>query len=302
VEETISVILSNQSPYKRERTKLPSQPSNLDNLSAKETVTVYRESKKGKIWAAVIGINRYKNDKLNLQYARNDAQAFANYMRSNMGLDGSTLFELYDERATRREIQSLLGQQLRTKVSKEDTVFIFFAGHGAPESDPSSQDSDKIRKYILTHDAELEDLYSTALSMDSVGDIFSRIQADRIIFIVDSCYSGAGGGRTILAHGSRAVLSDDFLNRLAQGRGRIILTSSRENEVSQESPQLHHGFFTYYLLDGLKGKADLNGDGIIDVDEISLYLNKNVPLATNNAQHPVKKGEAEGQVVVGRVK
>jgi len=132
--------------------------------------------------------------------------------------------------------------------------------------------------------------------------IFSRIQAERIIFLVDSCYSGAGGGRTILAHSGRAVLSDDFLNRIAQGKGRIILTSSRENEVSSESDQLKHGYFTYHLLEGLKGKADLNGDNIIDLDEISLYLNKHVPEATNNAQHPVKKGEAEGQVVVGRTK
>jgi hypothetical protein len=275
---------------------------NLDNLSEKATVKIYQETKKGKIWAAVIGINKYRNSKINLNFARNDAQAFADYLKSNMGLDRNTLFELYDEQATLKEIKSLLGQQLKTKVGKEDTVFIFFAGHGASESDPSSQDSDKFRKYILTHDVEIEDLFSTALAMDSVADIFNRIQAERIIFIIDSCYSGAGGGRTILAHGTRALLSDEFLNRIAQGKGRIILTSSSENEVSQESPQLQHGYFTYYLLEGLKGKADMNGDGIIDVDEISLYLNKVVPQATNQGQHPVKKGETEGQVIIGKVR
>jgi len=84
-------------------------------------------------------------------------------------------------------------------VRKEDTLFIFFAGHGAPEDDPASPDQDKIRKYLLPYDAEIEDLYTTAIAMDEIAEIFGRIQADRIVFMVDSCYSGAGGGRTILA-------------------------------------------------------------------------------------------------------
>ncbi len=273
------------------------------NLSTTENVTVYRESKRGEIYAAVIGINQYKDSKLNLKYARNDAEAFASYLRTNLGLDNDHLFELYDENATKTKISSLLGNQLARKVKTEDTVYIFFAGHGAPEYDSSSMDRDKIRKYILTHNVELDDLYTTAISMDTVAEIFGRIQAERIIFIIDSCYSGGSGGRTILAHNSgRAVLSDEFLSRIAQGRGRIILTSSRENEVSQESDKLKHGFFTYYLLEGLKGKADTDGNGVIDLDEISLYLNRHVPAATENAQHPVKKGESEGTVVVGRVK
>lgn len=99
-----------------------------------------------------------------------------------------------------------------------------------------------------------------------------------------------------------APLSEDFLNRMVQGKGRIILTSSRPGEVSREDGSLEHGYFTYNLLEGLKGAADLNGDGIIDLDEISLYLNRTVVAQTEGKQHPVKKCEAEGQVVVGKVK
>ena len=46
----------------------------------------------------------------------------------------------------------------------------------------------------------------------------------------------------------------------------------------------------------------MDGDGFIDVNEISSYLNREVPKATDQKQHPVKKGEAEGQVVIGRVR
>jgi len=72
--------------------------------------------------------------------------------------------------------------------------------------------------------------------------------------------------------------------------------------VSQESANLKHGFFTYYLLEGLRGGADLDRDNLIDIDEIYRYLNKWVPDKTNGTQHPVKKGVAEGQMIIGRIK
>ena len=80
------------------------------------------------------------------------------------------------------------------------------------------------------------------------------------------------------------------------------MTSSSANEVSQESDKLGHGYFTYYLIEGLKGAADIGNDGEVDVDEVYQYLNMRVAEATNGSQHPVKKGEAEGRVIIGRVK
>ncbi len=72
--------------------------------------------------------------------------------------------------------------------------------------------------------------------------------------------------------------------------------------MSKESKKLGHGFFTYYLLDGLKGAADTDGDRSIDLDELSLYVKRQVREATDGTQTPVKKGDAEGQVIVGRVR
>jgi uncharacterized caspase-like protein len=275
----------------------------IENLSMSKLVTVFRDSERGEIWAAVIGLNEYQNSDIpSLNYAKNDAQAFADYLRENMKLDRDHLFELYDSKATVRNMKSVLGTRLRRMADRpEDTVYIFFAGHGAPEKDPESKDGDGIAKYILAYDSDPQDLYSTAMPMDEVARILSRIRAERIIFIADSCYSGGAGGRTILAPGRRASLSDAFLERIAQsGKGRIILSSSNANEVSQESDELRHGYFTYYLLKGLKGEADLDGDRLIDIDEIYRYLNKWVPDQTKGTQHPVKKGQAEGLVIVGR--
>ena len=96
-------------------------------------------------------------------------------------------------------------------------------------------------------------------------------------------------------------MSDVFLAWLVEGKDQVILTASKGSEVSEERENLGHGVFTYYLLEGLKGKADLDGDGVITVDEIYTYVSKKVPEVTGQNQNPVKKGEVEGQLILGRV-
>ena len=86
----------------------------------------------------------------------------------------------------------------------EDTVFIFYAGHGAPEADPDSRDGDGIAKYLLPYEADPQNFYGTAIPMDEVARLFRRIAAERLVFISDACFSGASGGRTILSAGTRA--------------------------------------------------------------------------------------------------
>jgi hypothetical protein len=171
----------------------------IENESISKTITVYRESEQGELWGVVIGINRYASPKIPpLKYARNDAESFASYLKNTMGMDLKHLIELYDDNATRRNITLYLGDFLKQKASKkEDTVYIFYAGHGAPEFDDKSKNKDFITKYILPFDADLEYLFSTALDMDRIADIFERIRAQRIFFIADSCYSGTSGGRSI---------------------------------------------------------------------------------------------------------
>ena len=96
-------------------------------------------------------------------------------------------------------------------------------------------------------------------------------------------------------------MSDRFLERLAGGKGKVIITASSANEVSVENDDLGHGVFTYYLLQGMRGPADADADGLITVDEAYRYVSEKVPVATGQEQHPVKKGRVEGQLVMGVV-
>jgi uncharacterized caspase-like protein len=161
-----------------------------------------------------------------------------------------------------------------------------------------SPDGDGLEKYLLPYDADPDDLYATALPMGEISRIFNRIRSERLVFVADSCYSGASGGRTIGISGIRATISEAFLDRIAGGKGRVIITASGANEVSAEDDNLGHGVFTYHFIQGLRGKADIDQDGMITVDEAFRYVSREVPRATGQEQHPVKKGTVEGRLIL----
>lgn len=272
-----------------------------ENLSASRTLNVTRLVDRGKIWAVVIGISQYKGVQP-LRYADQDALAFHDYLVNYIGIPKEQTTLLLNDQATLMALKRTLGTDLRRKAGEKDTVIVYYAGHGAPEADASAGDDDGLEKYIVPYDADPRDLYTTGLPMREIETIFQRLTPERIIFISDSCYSGATAGRTFATASRRAVISENFLTRLSKGKGRIVLSASKASEVSEERDDLGHGVFTYYLLEGLRGKADADGDGIITVDEVYGYVSKKVPEVTGQNQHPVKKGEVEGQLVLGHVR
>jgi hypothetical protein len=271
-----------------------------DGLTAEKSMTVHYVERRKNVWAVVVGINDYPKIR-RLRYAVNDARMVYDHLVNKTRIPAENVTLLLDGEATLTRLRSVLGTHLKKKAGKDDMVIIFFAGHGATEKDVMSPDGDGLEKYLLAYDADPEDLYATALPMGEISKIFHRIRSERLVFIADSCYSGASGGRTIGISGVRANLSESFFDRLASGKGRVILSASGANEVSAEKDELKHGVFTYYLIEGWKGKADADGDGIITVDEVYRYVSEQVPRATGQAQHPVKKGTVEGRLILGVV-
>ena len=270
-------------------------------LSVEKNITVYLTLSLRNVWAVVVGINDYPRLP-KLKYAVNDAQAFYQLLVEKNRIPAENITLLVNEQATLRNVRSALGTGLKSAAGTGDMVIIYFAGHGAAERDATSPDGDGLEKYILTYDSDPADLFSTGMPMRDIGLIFSRIRSERLIFVADSCYSGASGGRTVATLGIRAIISDTFLERVASGRGKIIITASAANEVSVERDDLQHGVFTYYLLEGLRGAADTDRDGMITVDEVYRYVSEKVPRATGQEQHPVKKGTVEGELVLSIIR
>lgn len=286
------------------KTKIERKKSEKEDKSTSESDKIPSETKQGDSYAVVIGIGKYKDPGIpTLKYAANDALSiynilidpkYGNFPKENVLL-------LLDEQATLTEIKSAMGTYLARKAGKDDTVAIYFAGHGSPEIDPTGKADDRLEKFIVPYDARKDDLFGYGLSMDEIRNIYERIESKRVIFFIDSCYSGEAGGRTFSRPDVRArniTISDKFLEDLS-GEGRIIITASKPDELSLETNEFNHGIFTYYLAEGLKGKADLNRDGVVTVDELYTYVYDQVTKKARSLganQHPLKKGMMIGEI------
>jgi hypothetical protein len=260
-------------------------------------------------WAVVIGVGAYKSTAIpQLRYSVADAELVHQVLVGQGGFKKENVLLLTDKterKPTLRDLKWALGTFLARSAKKDDLILIFFAGHGAPEIDPRGAESDGLAKYLVPNDADPNDLYSTALPMDEFQTIFDRIEADRVVVFLDACYSGAAGGRTFASQRTRAGRVDDvFLDRLTRSKGRAIVTASRSSEVSLEVPELGHGLFTHFLVQGLRGAADLDRDGIVSLQEVYQYLEQQVTQKSRSIggnQHPVMKGELEGQLPLIKV-
>jgi uncharacterized caspase-like protein len=242
----------------------------------------------GERWAVVIGIDQYRDPSIaSLRYATADAESVFRFLTTRGGVKPANARLLLNQQATQRAIRQVLGDFLRQKALRDDEVIIYYAGHGTTEPDQSAEGG--VAKYLVPWDADPLSLFSTAIPMEEVDRVFGRLSARKILLIQDTCFSGGAGGRTFLAKGlamRSTTLTDRFLQDLSQKEGRMILTASDVNQVSQEDPALGHGIFTHYLLEALGGGADLDGDGAVTVREVHLYLQRKVHERSNGAQTP----------------
>jgi tetratricopeptide (TPR) repeat protein len=238
----------------------------------------------GKTYALLVGISKYQKPELSLQFAHADASVFGQLLESPRGgglLPDSVLL-LTDEKATTAAVRNGFQDFLKRRAGKSDTVVILIAGHGTVEV-PGSKNA-----YILTYDTDPQDLKSTALPMTELQSLFEEqlAKVGRVLLFVDVCKAGTIG--TI--HNTSVSAN---VQQLGDVEGDLFgLLASRPKEVSLEGPQFGggHGVFSYYVIKGLVGAADENHDGAVDANELIKYVNENVPMATDNKQHPREFG------------
>jgi len=259
-------------------------------------------------WAVLIGVEKYTDSKVSrLAYAVDDVAHLKSVLIEHAGYKASNIVTLTDEQATVEKVRSTLGTWLPRQAGENDMVLIYFSGHGGAEPSVTGRGDDGTEKYMMLNDSKLDDMYSTALPMSELARIFGRIRSDKLLYVMDACYSGATpSARGVARDGMRAIgLSDNYLNSLAASKGTVVLTAARANEVSMESPSLQRGVFTHWLCEALKGYADFNKDGIVSVVELFQWLTGRVPDSAKKlgaSQHPVMKGEITGDFPVAVVK
>ncbi|BEV72989.1 hypothetical protein THUN1379_24710 [Paludibacterium sp. THUN1379] len=230
-------------------------------------------------YGLVIGVQRFANSKVpQLTYPAKDAQDFANYLVATRGghFTRANVQLMLNEQATLRNIDTAL-TQLERKVHPGDTVVVFISSHGAPPNDQGNMN-------VITYDTVItprEQIFYTSLSDTRIQSFISAMKGVQLLFILDTCYSGAAFSKLpgFMASGAKdlfveeeqtATASPSLSNLQYLGKQHttvdanaskdltLLLTASSAAEKSWESNQLQNGVFTHYLIEGLQQTGEVN--------------------------------------------
>ncbi len=226
-------------------------------------------------FAMVVGVSKYRYVRP-LRFADKDAELFRDYLKSPGGgnLKEDNIFCLLNEQALNSTFWSKGFQWLKAKqLRKGDRLFIYLAGHG------DAIDEDQF--FFLTWDCNPGGDKNNYLAGGAIQlfNLKKKIANEttkgvEVFFIMDACRSNELPG---------GIAGLNFLNTAITEKkvGEVIMLATAAGEASLEDASIGngHGLFTYYLVDGLSGLADLNGgpDQKVTFQEIQSYIGNNVP-------------------------
>lgn len=217
--------------------------------------------------ALVFGISKYREDLIpKVQYARRDAEIMASYLQAVAGVTRSRTKLLVDEEATLSDLTAYVEEWLPRRVNADTTVFFYYAGHGTPN--PATG-----KAFLVPYDGH-PDFSSKLYPLDRLYESLEKLPAKEVVVLLDSCFSGASG-RSVLPKGARPM-GLVVETPLAVNKKVTVLSAASGTQISSDYDKEQHGLFTYFVLKGLRGDADRNGDKAVEVEELYEYVNKNV--------------------------
>ncbi|MCX5842562.1 MAG: caspase family protein, partial [Deltaproteobacteria bacterium] len=272
----VKIVAPNQSEiHKTYKLKLSSGVNvvraiafNADNTmqstdAVHEIIAAFKAIGKPSLYALVIGINGYKNPKLQLNYAVADATLFADTLKKGASslFDKVEIKKLSSEEETTREniLKELKAMQ---SLNPDDLFVLYVASHGTVDDG---------EYYLITSNVgstRTERLKTDAIGQSVFKELIGNIPATKKLIIIDTCNAGALGDAIQVAMLTRGMSEDTAMKILSRAVGSTILSASTSIQEALEGYQ-GHGLFTYVLAEGLKGKADKGNTGYVKTTELA---------------------------------
>jgi hypothetical protein len=195
-----------------------------------------------------VGANDGGSERVQLRYAVSDAARLADVMFRVGGVAprDAVLLRDPDRQAIESSVSDIAEAMNRARGGARRVEFVFYySGHSDEEG-------------LLLGDERYR--------YRDLRDAIESVDADVAVAMLDSCSSGSF---TRLKGGRRG--QPFLMNNSADMTGYAFLTSSSDDEASQESDEIGASFFTHYLVSGLLGAADTTRDGTVTLNEVYQY-------------------------------
>ncbi|MDD5169491.1 MAG: caspase family protein, partial [Syntrophales bacterium] len=269
------------------------------NDATHQVAAGFTATRKPVMHALVIGIQEFKNPKLQLKYAVADARLMEEALRKT----GAGLYErvavtllVTPQETTGDAIKKALE---RYRSINPDDLFVFFvASHGTV---------DEGEYFLLTSNVgstSTEKLKRDALSQRDLKERIANIPATKKLIVIDTCNAAALSDAIQVAMLTRGMSEDTAMKVLSRAVGSTIISASTSVQEALEGYR-GHGLLTWVMVEGLQGKADADKDGFIKTTELANYVDDEVPKIAEQhfrkAQYPTVSPSGQA-FPIGRVK
>jgi len=224
--------------------------------------------------ALIIYVSQFDDPSISpLEYSKNDAEAFAEFLKT---------YEIVPQENIEILPNPTLGwmkakvRDFFSKANEGDTLIFYYSGHGY-------YDSKAKKTYFIPKDTMADYVFDTAFPVEDYLEPLVKSSKAKVYMFIDACYSGRLGKDRPLRF---KHFSKTTFERVVENSKVAMLLSSGPDEVSKEDEKLKHGVFTYYLIEGLRGKANENNDPYVTLDELYDYVKSEVSKKTGGLQNP----------------
>jgi len=240
--------------------------------------------------ALIIGVDNYESI-TSAPWAESDASVFYDYAQNALGISDDRIRLITGSESSEAGIWRSVERWLPTEVDKNKSdVYVYFAGHGLASADGNNA-------YLIPWDGDPDLLERTAILRSELIDGLKDLNAANVTLFMDTCYSGkARGGKGTLVADSRGlrIVKKDTLYNLPDNF--TLFAAAANDETASSHPSLKHGLFSYWMMRGLGGDADSNGDRKITNGELHAFIDKNVQknaVSIGRKQHPQLVGDKD---------
>jgi uncharacterized caspase-like protein len=257
---------------------VPPQPaqSSVQSQTPQNQPSQAQSNSTPSLYMLVVGINRYRDKALQLNYAVPDGKALIAAVRQA----ATPLFrelqviEVFDDWATQSGLETAFNEIAKT-IAAHDVFILYLAGHGMTVDG---------QYYFLPQDFRYinEDaVREAAISQDQLQRWLAAVPARKSLVLIDTCESGSFPHAMV---GMRGMAEKTAIARLTRATGRATIVASTDSQPALEGYK-GHGVFTYVLLEAFH-QADAqfgNRDGYTGLFELAAYINDQVPAITMKA-------------------
>lgn len=212
----------------------------------------------GNTYAFIVANENYPSAKV--PYALNDGWTFEKYCRKTLGIQDKNIFLFED--ATGGQIIGCVEQMksVARECNGNATIIFYYAGHAFPDEESKNA-------YLMPVDGDSKNS-RTGYGLERLYKELGSVQTRQVVCFIDACFSGATRDDKLILTGRGVAITvkDD----IPQGN-MVVMTSATGAETAHQYEEMHHGMFTYYLLQKLQ---ETNGD--VTLGELSSFVTKMV--------------------------